>query len=68
MSEFLINLLVLTIVLLPIFGIVDAARRPQSQWERLGQSKGLWIVLQLLLGIVGAAIYFAVIRRRLDTP
>jgi hypothetical protein len=45
-----------------IGGIIDAARRPVDAWSRAGQNKGLWIALQIFLGIIGAAVYFLSIR------
>ena len=52
----------------PIWGIVDAAQRPDAAWEAAGQNKTLWIVLQAAglvvcgVAIVFSVIYFAVIR------
>ena len=51
----------------PIWGIVDAAGRPDAAWARAEQSKTLWIVLQAVgmlvcFGWILAVIYLAVIR------
>lgn len=59
------ELILLLTVVLPIWGIIDAAIRPGSQWRQSNQSKVLWVVLQLFLGIVGAIAYFAAIRPKL---
>jgi hypothetical protein len=65
------ELSILTIGLVPlalsIWGIVDAASRPDSAWEQSGQSKVLWIVLQavLIFGCVGwivSLVYLLAIR------
>ena len=55
-----------------LWGIVDAASRPVSQWEAAGQGKVLWIALMaggLLAcapaGLVLAISYFASIRPKL---
>ncbi len=54
---------------LVIWGIVDAANRPDDAWTAAGQNKTLWIALQagglLLTGVGGAVmavIYLASIR------
>jgi len=63
--ELLIIFVMLPMLVLPIWGIVDAAVRPQQVFTATGQSKVLWIVLQLVLGILGAIIYFVAIRPKL---
>ena len=47
---------------IPLWGIIDAAVTPDDQWARAGQNKILWVVLQLVIGIIGAAVYFISIR------
>lgn len=56
-----------------IWNIVDAARRPDYQFEQSGQSKVLWILLPVLgiavcqlIGVVAPIIYFTSIRKKLD--
>lgn len=68
-SEFLIIiLLVIPLGLVfPIWGIVDAAGRPDSAWARAEQSKTLWIVLQAVgmlvcFGWILAVVYLVAIR------
>ncbi|HEV3363988.1 MAG TPA: hypothetical protein VG795_07585 [Acidimicrobiia bacterium] len=63
--EILILLMMLALFVIPIWGIVDAATKPDAAWTAAGQSKVLWIVLQLVLGILGAIIYFVAIRPKL---
>jgi heme/copper-type cytochrome/quinol oxidase subunit 2 len=58
-TELLIFLLVLA---LPLWGIVDAAVRPDSAWRAADQNKVLWIVLMIVLGLIGTLIYFIAIR------
>jgi hypothetical protein len=64
-TEALILLVTLAVIVVPIWGIVDCARRPEEVWARAGQSKVVWILLQLFLGIIGAGVYFLVIRPKL---
>jgi len=53
-----------------VWGIADAARRPDSAWARAGENKVLWLVLQaggliMGLGIVGlvlSIVYLSTIR------
>ena len=58
-------------VILPITGIADAARRPKSQFEGAGQNKTAWIAMMAtfvlcgLPGCVSAALYWATIRPKL---
>ncbi len=65
-------MITLALVLLPLWGAIDAALKPDSRWQAADQSKVTWVLLQLLgilgLGIVGliaAAIYFWRIRPQL---
>ncbi len=59
---------------LSTFGIVDAARRPVEGWNRVGQSKGLWIVLLsvgiildfvFLSGLIISVLYLVIARSKL---
>jgi hypothetical protein len=50
-----------------IWGIVDAASRPDWAWQRSGQNKVLWVVLQVVgifvcLGWILSIVYLASIR------
>lgn len=68
------ELLILAIVVVPaiitIWGIIDTAMRPTWAWERAGQSKTQWLLLQLLgfllcgviVGLISTVIYLATIR------
>ena len=50
-----------------VWGVVDASSHPNWAWEAAGQSKTLWIVLQVvglffcLVGLVLAIVYLAAI-------
>ncbi|MFA5891161.1 MAG: PLDc N-terminal domain-containing protein [Actinomycetota bacterium] len=60
------ELLVLLVVFVsPIWGIIDAALRPETQWQGASQNKVVWILIQLFLGFIGTIIYFAAIRPKL---
>jgi hypothetical protein len=56
-----------------VWGIVDAASRPQAAWHAAGQSKVLWILLQAvglpfcLVGFILSIIYLAAIRPKVTT-
>jgi hypothetical protein len=76
-SELLVLLLVIGVIsamflALPIVAIIDAARRPDWQYDATGQSKTLWIVLPAVAlfacvpgAIVAAIVYFASVRPKL---
>jgi hypothetical protein len=36
-----------------VWSIVDAARRPDDQWAAAGQSKPLWLVIIVAVGVLG---------------
>lgn len=59
------TILLLFFVVLPIWGIVDAARRPEAEWASANQNKVVWIVLQVGLGAIGAIAYFMAVRPKL---
>ncbi len=48
-----------------IWGLVDAATRPDWLYQRTGSSKVLWVILIVVLGIVGSAIYLMAVRPKL---
>ena len=71
------ELLILLLMFFPVFGVViwgiiDAASQPDWAWERAGQNKTLWIILQVVglavcgcVGLVAAIIYLITIRPQL---
>ena len=67
-AELIVIGLWLVCLALPIWGIVDAARRPQSQWMKADQNQTMWVVLMAVgiffcpLGVIAAIIYLAAIR------
>lgn len=62
-----IGLIVIWLVLMAVWlwGLIDAARRPDAEFTAAGQSKVLWIVLCVVLGTIGSAIYLLAIRPKL---
>ena len=69
----IIPTLFILILVLGVFGAVDAAVRPWSHWQRIDGNKPVWIVLQLLVvfpivglaGLVATIIYLSRIRPKL---
>ncbi len=71
------ELLILVVVFLlpvgiPVWGLLDAASRPDWAWERVDQNKVRWIFLQalgvapfLIIGFVCSVFYLAAIRPKL---
>jgi hypothetical protein len=48
----------LVVVVLPVWGTIDAASRSRTVWDMTRQKKALWIVLQLVLMFVGLGWVF----------
>jgi hypothetical protein len=56
----------------PLWGIVDAARRPPESFHRIGSDKTRWIVLMVVLtvflnlaGVIASIVYLTSVRPRL---
>ena len=45
-----------------IWSLVDALRISDRRWATAGQSKLLWVLLIVFLGVVGSALYVAIPR------
>jgi hypothetical protein len=58
-------LILLFLIVVPVWGIIDAAMRPDSAWAAAGQNKVVWVLVQIFLGILGSAVYFLAIRPKL---
>ena len=56
--ELIIILLMFGFVVLPVWGIISAAMRPDNVWSAAQQNKIVWILVQIFLGGIGAAVYF----------
>jgi hypothetical protein len=59
-------------LVLPVWGIIDAAQRPDPQWKRLGASRTTWIVLMAVflflcapVSVVISIYYLVSLRPRL---
>ena len=48
--------------IVPVVGIVDAARLPDWAWDSAGRSKRFWILAQVLTLYIGTVAYFAGVR------
>ena len=69
----LISALVIGSLVISIWGILDAANRPDYAWTAAGQNKVLWIALQavglvftVLGGLVMGIVYLAAIRPKVQ--
>ena len=60
LADLLIMAIILAAFILPLIGIVDAARQPDEFWRAAGRSRAAWIMLQLFLGVLGSVFYFIV--------
>lgn len=70
--ELFILLFGLAALALPIWGIIDAAQRPDWQWKAAGASRTTWIALMAIFGFVCSPVglivsiyYLAAMRPRL---
>ncbi len=66
MSIILITLAALLVGGLPLFCIIDAAKRSSDAFRLIDSNKGLWIVLPLVFPFLGAAAYLVAVRPRFD--
>lgn len=55
----------LALALLPLYCIIDAARRSSINFERADSNKVLWIVLLFIFHVVAAIVYLVAVRPRL---
>lgn len=49
-----------------VWSLVDAIQRPDAEWELAGQSKLVWILALIFVGIIGSFIYLLVARPALE--
>lgn len=49
-----------------IMTLVDALRRPATEWERAGQNQLIWIGVIVFLHLLGALLYFLIARPALE--
>jgi len=71
--ELVVLVVAVPLLVLPIWAIVDAMARPDSQWAAADQSKTLWIVVLVVgtfalgpVGLVLAVVYFVSVRPKLQ--
>jgi phosphoglycerol transferase MdoB-like AlkP superfamily enzyme len=71
-TELLFVVLGIASLAFPLWGIIDAAQRPDWQWTSIGASRTTWIVLMAVFafvctpaGLVISVYYLAAIRPRL---
>ena len=57
--------LALLLVVVWVYALVDALRRPADAWTRAAQNQLVWVLVILLGNVLGAVIYFAVARPQL---
>lgn len=52
-----------------IMMIVDVAKREESQFPNsTGSSKTIWLIVVILLGIIGAIVYYFAVKRKAPLP
>ena len=67
----LIFIVLVAAIAVPVWAIVDAARRPSSAFERAGSSKVMWLSLLIVFGVLAffvatvlGVVYLLIIRPR----
>ncbi len=50
-----------------IVALVDALRRPVSEWEAAGQNQIVWVGVIVFASLIGALIYWMVARPQLES-
>ena len=63
--ELIILLVVFGFFVLPVWGIIDAAMRPDNVWAAAQRKRCVWILVQIFLGGIGSVVYFIAIRPKL---
>jgi hypothetical protein len=53
--------IVVSLIGVPAFALIDAAARPPSAWTAADRSKGLWIALLTVTGLLGVGVITGVI-------
>ena len=73
-AELLVILFVVAFVGFPVWAVVDAVRASDQQWEAIGQSRTVWLILLVVLtvaaapfGFVLSVVYLLTIRPKLAT-
>jgi Na+/phosphate symporter len=67
-----LSLLAAVLLALPVWAVIDAISRPDSQWESIGFRKAPWVIVLAItwpvgLGFAVAAAYFVRVRPRLSS-
>lgn len=61
-TELIILIFAFFILVLPfilwVYVLVDALKLPSSNWDVAGENRTLWIVLIVVLGLLGALLYW----------
>jgi hypothetical protein len=55
-------LVVLVLGVFPVWATLDAAMKPDPSWQAASQSKIVWVLVCLLLGVFGSIAYVIAIR------
>lgn len=64
-SAAIVLLLPVVLAALWLVALVDALRRPESQWSAAQQNRLLYVLLMVFLSLVGAALYWFIARPKL---
>lgn len=63
--------MLVALVVLPLWGALDANNRPQGQWDTVGQNPTVWVIVLfggmffVPVGMIAAIVYFTTVRPKL---
>ena len=70
-TEIFVIAMLFGLVVLPLWGALDANNRAERQWERVGQNQAVWVIVMLggfflaPVGMIAAIVYFTTVRPKL---
>ncbi len=62
LAAVLFVLVFIVLLVLPLYCVIDAAKRSSVAFEKADSNKTLWIVLPLVFGILAGVVYLAAVR------
>ena len=60
-----ILIIVFALVVMWWWSFIDALVKPTSAWTKVDKSRGAWVVLLLVFGVITSFIYFVSVRPKL---
>jgi uncharacterized membrane protein len=64
-KSILAALAVMAAVIVIVYALVSALHFGRDRWEAIGESKLMWLALQVLMPLLGGLLYLGTVRSRL---